>query len=89
MAAEGEPIVACTAYDALFGRLVDEIGAEIILVGDSLGMTVLGYRNTLPVTLEQMLHHTAAVSRGVKRAMVVADMPFMTYQVNPDEALST
>lgn len=88
MAAAGEPIVVCTAYDALFGRLVDEAGVDVILVGDSLGMTVLGYENTIPVTLDQMLHHTAAVSRSVTRAMVVGDMPFMTYHLNPEQALT-
>ena len=82
-----ERIPALTAADAASGRLLDEAGIPLILVGDSLGMTVLGYSSTLPVTLEQMLHHTAAVVRGVKNAMVVADMPFLTYQVNDDEAV--
>lgn len=85
---EGEPLVAVTAYDALMGRLVDECGVDLVLVGDSLGMTVLGYRNTIPVTLEQSLHHTAAVVRGVRRAVVVADMPFMTYQISVEQALA-
>ncbi len=83
----GERIVALTAYDALLGRLADESGVHLILVGDSLGMTVLGYKSTIPVTLEQSLHHTAAVCRGVSRALVVGDMPFMTYQVSPEQAL--
>ncbi|NOY81683.1 MAG: 3-methyl-2-oxobutanoate hydroxymethyltransferase [Kiritimatiellaeota bacterium] len=83
----GERIVALTAYDALLGRLADECGVHLILVGDSLGMTVLGYKSTIPVTLDQSLHHTAAVCRGVSRALVVGDMPFMTYQVSPEQAL--
>lgn len=87
MATRGERIVALTAYDAMFARLADESGAHLILVGDSLGMTVLGYRNTVPVTLAQSLHHTAAVVRGVRRAVVVGDMPFLTYQISVEEAL--
>lgn len=83
----GERIVALTAYDALLGRLADECGVHLVLVGDSLGMTVLGYDSTVPVTLEQSLHHTAAVCRGVSRALVVGDMPFMTYQVSLEQAL--
>ncbi len=82
-----EKITALTAYDAAMGKLADECGVEMILVGDSLGMTVLGYKNTLSVTLEQSLHHTAAVVRGVTRAMVLGDMPFLTYQVTPEQAL--
>ena len=82
-----EPIVALTAYDALMSRLADEVGIHLILVGDSLGMTVLGYKHTLFVTLEQSLHHSAAVVRGVKQAMVIGDMPFLSFQVNPDESL--
>jgi 3-methyl-2-oxobutanoate hydroxymethyltransferase len=81
------PIICLTAYDALFARLADEAGVHVLLVGDSLGMTVLGYSNTIPVTLEQSLHHTAAVVRGRRRAMVIGDMPFLTYQVTPEEAL--
>jgi 3-methyl-2-oxobutanoate hydroxymethyltransferase len=81
------PIVMITAYDFPSGRLADKAGADMVLVGDSLGMTVLGFDSTLPVTLEQMLHHTAAVARGAKRALVVADMPFLTYQVTAEEAL--
>lgn len=84
---KGEPIVALTAYDALMAALADEAGAQLILVGDSLGMTVLGYATTIPVTLEQSLHHTAAVVRGTRRAMVIGDMPFMTYQISPEDAL--
>lgn len=87
MRASDEKIVALTAYDALLARLADESGAHLILVGDSLGMTVLGYKTTIPVTLEQSLHHTAAVVRGTRRALVIGDMPFMTYQITPEEAL--
>ena len=83
----GEPITMLTAYDYPFAQMVDEAGVDIILVGDSLGMVVLGYDSTLPVTQEDMLRHTAAVARGAKRAMVVADMPFMTYQISPEQAL--
>ena len=72
-------ITCLTAYDYAMGRLVDEAGVDVVLVGDSLGMVVLGYESTLPVTLEEMLHHTKAVRRGVQRALVVADMPYGTY----------
>lgn len=82
-----EPIPALTASDTANARLVDAAGIPLILVGDSLGMTVLGFETTLSVTLDHMLHHTAAVARGVQNALVVADMPFMTYQVNDDEAV--
>ena len=80
-------IVSLTAYDYSTARLLDEAGIHLILVGDSLGMTVLGYENTLPVTMDEMIHHTAAVARGVKYALVVGDMPFMSYQVSVDEAV--
>lgn len=83
----GEKIVALTAYDYLFARLVDEGGADIILVGDSLGQVVLGYESTIPVTLPDMIHHAKAVRRGVKRGMLVVDMPFMSFQVSPQETL--
>lgn len=81
------PLVMITAYDAPSARMVDEAGVDMILVGDSLGMVTLGYDSTLPVTLEDMLHHTRAVVRGAKRAFVVADMPFMTFQISAEEAL--
>jgi 3-methyl-2-oxobutanoate hydroxymethyltransferase len=87
MKARGEKIVVLTAYDFLFARLVDEGGADIVLVGDSLGQVVLGYDSTLPVTIEEMIHHARAVRRGVKRAMLVVDMPFMTFQISPEETL--
>lgn len=80
-------IPVLTAYDFTMTRLMDEAGIPLILVGDSLGMTVLGYENTLPVTLEQMLHHSAAVRRGAPHAMVIADLPFLTYQVSVAEAI--
>ena len=82
-----EPIVVLTAYDFPTARLADEAGVEILLVGDSLGTVVLGYESTLPVTMEDMLHHTRAVTRAKPSAMVVADMPFMSYQVSPEQAV--
>ena len=85
--AAGEKIVMLTAYDYPTARIVDEAGVPLILVGDSLGMVVLGYDTTAPVTMEDMLHHVKAVVRGSSRAMVIADMPFMSYQVNADQAL--
>ena len=83
----GEKLVMLTAYDATMARLLDRAGLDALLVGDSLGMVVLGYETTLPVTLEAMIHHTRAVSRGAQRALVVADMPFLTYQVSLAEAV--
>ena len=76
-----------TAYDYVTAKIVDEAGVPLILVGDSLGMVVLGYDSTIPVTLEVMLHHTKAVVRGTKNALVVGDMPFMTYQISTEEAI--
>jgi 3-methyl-2-oxobutanoate hydroxymethyltransferase len=88
-AAKGRQKLPClTAYDYATARLIDEAGIPLVLVGDSLAMTVLGYETTLPVTVEEMLHHTAAVVRGVKTALVVADMPFLSYQVSVEQALS-
>ena len=87
MKTRGEKIVVLTAYDYLFARLVDEGGADIVLVGDSLGQVVLGYDSTLPVTIEDMIHHARAVRRGVRRAMLVVDMPFMSFQVSSEETL--
>ena len=83
----GERLVVLTAYDFPTARLVDQSGADIALVGDSLGMEELGLDTTLPVTLEIMLHHVRAVRRGTSRALVLADMPFLSYQINPDEAV--
>jgi 3-methyl-2-oxobutanoate hydroxymethyltransferase len=83
----GQPISALTAYDYPTARLVDEAGIDMVLVGDSLGMVVLGYENTLPVTLDEMLHHTRAVARALRRAYLVADMPFGSYQASIDDAV--
>lgn len=80
-------ITALAVYDYTTAKLADESGLDILLVGDSLGETVLGYPNTVPVTLEQSLHHTAAVARAAERALVVGDMPFLTYQITPERAL--
>lgn len=80
-------ITMLTAYDYSTAKLIDESGVEMILVGDSLGMVMLGYEDTLSVTMEDMIHHTAAVSRGAKNAMVVADMPFMSYQTSIYDAV--
>ena len=82
-----EPITCLTAYDYASARLVDEAGVDMILVGDSLGMVMLGYENTLPVTVDEMLHHTRAVRRGVKRAFLIADMPFASYHVSGKDAI--
>src|SRR5246127_5190023 len=84
---QGERITCLTAYDYAGARLVDEAGIDMVLVGDSLGMVMLGYENTLPVTMQEMLHHTRAVRRGVKRAFLVADMPFASYHVSQRETL--
>jgi 3-methyl-2-oxobutanoate hydroxymethyltransferase len=83
----GEKIVVLTAYDATMARLLDLAGIDVLLVGDSLGMVLLGYSTTLPVTLDAMVHHTAAVSRGTQRALIVADMPFLSYQISVSEAI--
>ncbi len=83
----GEPITMLTAYDFTTARAVDQAGVDCILVGDSLGMVVLGYPNTLPVTMEDMLHHCKAVARGASSALLVGDMPFMSYQVSTAEAV--
>src|SRR5215475_7538171 len=84
----GRPITALTAYDYATARLVDEAGIDMILVGDSLAQVVLGYESTLPVTIEEMLHHTRAVRRAVKSAMVIADMPYGTYQGDLKEGVA-
>lgn len=84
---DGEKITMITCYDYSMAKLMDEAGMEILLIGDSLGQVILGYENTLPVTMEDMLHHTAAVSRGAKNAFVLADMPFMSYQTSAYDAL--
>ncbi len=87
MKQDGKKITMLTAYDYSMAALLDQVGIDILLVGDSLGMVVLGYETTLPVTMEEMLHHTRAVSRSVRRAMVVGDMPFMSYQISAEQAL--
>src|SRR5436190_9466753 len=87
MKSKGTKISVLTAYDATMARLLDKAGVDVILVGDSVGMVVLGYDTTIPVTLDMMIHHTQAVTRGAKRALVVADMPFLSYQIAADEAI--
>ncbi len=84
---EGKKISMLTAYDYSTAKLLDEAGVDTILVGDSLGMVMLGYEDTLSVTMEDMLHHTRAVSRGVKNAFVIGDMPFMSYHITVEEAV--
>ena len=84
----GDRITMLTAYDYTTAKIMDECGVNAILVGDSLGMVMLGYENTLPVTMEDMIHHTAAVSRGAANAFIVADMPFMSYQADIREAVA-
>jgi 3-methyl-2-oxobutanoate hydroxymethyltransferase len=87
MKRDGQRIAVLTAYDASFAKLLDDSGIDILLVGDSLGMVIQGLPNTLPVTLEEMIYHCRAVSRGVSRAQLVGDMPFLTYQAGLDEAV--
>src|SRR5215831_13168338 len=87
MKERSEKIAVWTAYDFTMARLLDRAGIDVILVGDSLGMVVLGYDNTLPVTLDMIIHHTRAVSRGAKRALIVADLPFLTYQLSMEDAM--
>ncbi|MGD9762884.1 MAG: 3-methyl-2-oxobutanoate hydroxymethyltransferase [Candidatus Binatia bacterium] len=86
--AAGRPIVALTAYDFPFARITDEAGVDLILVGDSLGMVVQGCETTLPVTMDEMVYHTRMVARARRRALVVADLPFLSYQVSPIEAVT-
>lgn len=85
--AEGKRFVMLTAYDFPTARILDEAGIPVLLVGDSVANNVLGYENTLPVTMEEMLHHTRAVSRGVRNALVVGDLPFLSYQVSVEEGI--
>ena len=82
-----EKIPMLTAYDCVTAKMVDESGVPLILVGDSLGMVMLGYESTIPVTMDEMIHHTKAVVRGAKKALVVGDMPFMTYHISVSDAL--
>jgi 3-methyl-2-oxobutanoate hydroxymethyltransferase len=84
----GERITALTAYDHPTARIVDEAGVDIILVGDSLGMVVLGYENTMPVTMDEMIHHTKAVTRAAKRSLVVGDMPYFSFHISVEEAVA-
>ncbi|GAB4147605.1 MAG: 3-methyl-2-oxobutanoate hydroxymethyltransferase [Cyanobacteria bacterium J069] len=84
---DGRPIVALTAWDFLMAQVLDQAGVDVILVGDSLAMVALGYDTTLPLTLDEILHHTKAVRRGVKNALVVCDLPFMTYQESVTQAM--
>jgi 3-methyl-2-oxobutanoate hydroxymethyltransferase len=87
MKEQGSRIVAMTAYDVLFARLLEEAGVDLILVGDSLGQVVLGYHSTLPVTMDEMIHHARAVKRGAPDTFVVLDMPFLSYQASVDDAI--
>lgn len=84
---EGRAIVAVTAWDFAIAQILDQAGADLILVGDSLAMVALGHQTTLPVTLDEMLHHARAVQRGVQRALLVCDLPFLSYQESPQQAL--
>jgi 3-methyl-2-oxobutanoate hydroxymethyltransferase len=88
MKKNGEKISMLTAYDTSFAGLIDGAGVEMVLVGDSLGMVLLGYDSTIPVTMEEMLHHCRAANRGVKRAVLVGDMPFLSYQISESEAIA-
>ena len=88
MKADGKKIPMVTAYDYTSACLADQAGIPILLVGDSLGMVVLGYESTIKVTMDDILHHTKAVARGAKQALLVAEMPFMTYQIDPSQALT-
>lgn len=88
MKAQGEKIPMITAYDYTSARLADAAKIPVVLVGDSLGMVVLGYDSTIPVTMEDMIHHTKAVARGTKEALLVADMPFMSYQIDAAQAMT-
>lgn len=83
----GDKITMLTCYDYSMAKLMDEAGINTLLIGDSLGMTILGYEDTLSVTMEDMIHHSAAVARGAKNALIVCDMPFMSYQVSAEEAV--
>ena len=83
----GEKITMLTAYDEPMARMIDEAGIDMVLVGDSVGMVILGYSSTVPVTMEEMLHHTKAVRRGIRHAFLVGDLPFMSYQASKEEAI--
>ena len=83
-----EKIVALTAYDFPVAKIIDEVGVDFILVGDSLGMVVLGYPNTIPVTMDEMIHHTKAVTRAVRRALVIGDMPYFSFHLSAEDSIS-
>nr|HDN00058.1 3-methyl-2-oxobutanoate hydroxymethyltransferase [Deltaproteobacteria bacterium] len=85
--ASGEKITMLTAYDYSMARILDEAGLDIVLVGDSLGMVALGYDSTVPVSMEEMIHHCSAVRRGVNRALLIGDMPYLSYQISKNEAV--
>src|SRR5271165_2704946 len=87
MKERGQKIVMLTAYDATMARLFDRAGIDVLLVGDSLGNVILGRDTTIPVTLDAIIHHTQAVTRGAAHALVVADMPFLSYQVSAEQAM--
>ena len=87
MKREGQKLVVVTAYDVLFARVVDSAGVDIVLVGDSVGNVVAGFDSTLPVKLEHMIYHGAAVRRGIQRALLVVDMPFLSYQASVERAI--
>ena len=87
MKTEGQPITMVTAYDTPTARIVDAAGVDTVLVGDSAGNVVLGYADTIPVTVDEMLHHTKAVKRGLQNAMLLGDMPFMSYNVSREQAI--
>src|SRR6187399_213967 len=89
MKKRGEKIAMLTAYDATFARLLDEAGADVLLVGDSLGMVIQGHDTTLPVTLDEISYHCRAVARGARRAHVVGDMPFMSYQASVEQGMTS
>ena len=84
MKSSGEKIACMTAYDAAFSSVLDKVGTDLILVGDSVGMVVQGHATTIPVSVEEMVYHTQMVARGNERAMIMADMPFMSYSSGPD-----
>ncbi|NLL90437.1 MAG: 3-methyl-2-oxobutanoate hydroxymethyltransferase [Dehalococcoidales bacterium] len=88
MKQKGEKIAMLTAYDYMTAKIVDNAGVPLILVGDSLGMVILGYESTIPVTMDEMIHHIKAVVRGSKNAMVIADLPFMSYHISKEQALT-
>jgi len=87
MKQQGEKIVALTAYDASFGRVIDEQGVDVILVGDSLGMVMQGHNSTVPVSVDDIIYHSKSVEPHTKRSLVMADLPFMSY-TNPNQAIS-